>query len=307
MIKLFKLIFLSLLIFTPLKSSETSIKIRVNNKIITNMDITTEYNYLIALNNELRELDESIIIELAKSSIIRETIKKEELARYYDLDEDSDILNSVIKSFYKKLGIKDIEEFTNYLNEYDLEYKTVKDKIRIEMLWNSLIGVKYKNQVNIDQKMLEQQIEENFSNKNTNEYQLSEIVFQVKNEEDLSIKKNTIKNSIDEQGFSNTANIYSIANSSKFGGNIGWVEEKNLSKKIILAIKELKIGEVSQSIKIPSGFLVLKIENKKNKIIKINKKELLEEAVLFETNRQFSQYSLIYYNKINLNSLISEQ
>ena len=307
MIKLFKLIFLSLLIFTPLKSSETSIKIRVNNKIITNMDITTEYNYLIALNNELRELDESIIIELAKSSIIRETIKKEELARYYDLDEDSDILNSVIKSFYKKLGIKDIEEFTNYLNEYDLEYKTVKDKIRIEMLWNSLIGVKYKNQVNIDQKMLEQQIEENFSNKNTNEYQLSEIVFQVKNEEDLSIKKNTIKNSIDEHGFSNTANIYSIANSSKLGGNIGWVEEKNLSKKIILAIKELKIGEVSQSIKIPSGFLVLKIENKKNKIIKINKKELLEEAVLFETNRQFSQYSLIYYNKINLNSLISEQ
>jgi len=307
MIKLFKLLLLSLLIFSPLKSNETSIKIRVNNKIITSTDLIAEYNYLIALNNELKELDKSIIVKLAKASIIRETIKKEELLRYYDLDEDSDLLNSVVKNFYNKLGIKDIEEFTNYLDGYNLKLEYVKKKIRIEMLWNSLIGTKYTNQINIDEKMLKKQIEKNFSKKTTREYELSEIVFQIKDGEDPDIKKSLIQKSIVEQGFSNTANIYSIADSSKFGGNIGWVEEKNLSEEIIQAIKKLKISEISQLIKIPTGFLVLRIENKKDKIIQVNKKKLLDEAVLFETNRQYNQYSIIYYNKINLNSLISEQ
>ena len=175
------------------------------------------------------------------------------------------------------------------------------------MLWNSLIGTKYTNQINIDEKMLKKQIEKNFSKKTTREYELSEIVFQIKDGEDPDIKKSLIQKSIVEQGFSNTANIYSIADSSKFGGNIGWVEEKNLSEEIIQAIKKLKISEISQLIKIPTGFLVLRIENKKDKIIQVNKKKLLDEAVLFETNRQYNQYSIIYYNKINLNSLISEQ
>ena len=175
-------------------------------------------------------------------------------------------------------------------------------------MWNRLIGAKYSSQININEKLLKEQVENTTKNdENTTDYELSEILFQANSDIELSNKIDLIQQDINEQGFKNSANIHSLSDSSKFGGNIGWVEEKNLSKKIILAIKELKIGEVSQSIKIPSGFLVLKIENKKNKIIKINKKELLEEAVLFETNRQFSQYSLIYYNKINLNSLISEQ
>ena len=117
---------------------------------------------------------------------------------------------------------------------------------------------------------------------------------------------NIIQKTIDEQGFSIAANIYSIADSSKFGGDIGWIEEKNLSKKIIKDIQELKVGEISKPIKIPNGFLILKVKSKKDKIINVDKDKLLQEAILFEKNRQFNQFSIIYYNKINLNSVISE-
>ena len=154
MIKLFKLIILSLFIFLPIKAMDSSIKIRVNNEIITNIDIETEYRYLTALNNDLKKLDEATVNKLAKESIIREKIKKAELLKYYDLDEDTEYLNEVIKNFYTMLKLKDVIEFQNYLDNYDLELEVVKEKIKIEMLWNALIGKKYKDQINIDKESL---------------------------------------------------------------------------------------------------------------------------------------------------------
>ena len=307
MIKLFKFIFLGLLIFTPAKSSENTIKIRVNNEIITSLDLESEYNYLLALNNKLNNLDDLIIKKLAKQSIIRETIKKEELLKYYDLDKETEFLDGVIKEFYTRLNIKDINEFSDYLNGYNLKLDNVKNKIKIEMLWNRLIGLKYRDLLNINKKSLREQIEKNSTKNFSNEYELSEIVFEINSANNLDEEMNIIQKTIDEQGFSIAANIYSIADSSKFGGDIGWIEEKNLSKKIIQGIQELKVGEISTPIKIPNGFLILKVKSKKDKIINVDKDKLLQEAILFEKNRQFNQFSIIYYNKINLNSVISEQ
>ena len=307
MIKLFKFIFLSLLIFTPAKSSENIIKIKVNNEIITSLDLESEYNYLLALNNKLKNLDDLIIKKLAKQSIIRETIKKEELSKYYDLDKETEFLEKVIKEFYTKLNIKDINEFSDYLNGYNLKLDNVKNKIKIEMLWNRLIGSRYRDLININKKSLREQIAKNSTKNFSNEYELSEIVFKINSANNLNEEVDIIQKTIDEQGFSIAANIYSIADSSKFGGDIGWIEEKNLSKKIIQGIQELKVGEISTPIKIPNGFLILKVKSKKDKIINVDKDKLLQEAILFERNRQFNQFSIIYYNKINLNSVISEQ
>ena len=307
MIKLFKFIFLSLLIFTPAKSSENIIKIKVNNEIITSLDLENEYNYLLALNNKLKNLDDLIIKKLAKQSIIRETIKKEELSKYYDLDKETEFLEKVIKEFYTKLNIKDINGFSDYLNGYNLKLDNVKNKIKIEMLWNRLIGSRYRDLININKKSLREQIAKNSTKNFSNEYELSEIVFKINSANNLDEEVDIIQKTIDEQGFSIAANIYSIADSSKFGGDIGWIEEKNLSKKIIQGIQELKVGEISTPIKIPNGFLILKVKSKKDKIISVDKDKLLQEAILFEKNRQFNQFSIIYYNKINLNSVISEQ
>lgn len=307
MIKLFKFIFLSLLIFTPAKSSENIIKIKVNNEIITSLDLESEYNYLLALNNKLKNVDDLIIKKLAKQSIIRETIKKGELSKYYDLDKETEFLEKVIKEFYTKLNIKDINEFSDYLNGYNLKLDNVKNKIKIEMLWNRLIGSRYRDLININKKSLREQIAKNSTKNFSNEYELSEIVFKINSANNLNEEVDIIQKTIDEQGFSIAANIYSIADSSKFGGDIGWIEEKNLSKKIIQGIQELKVGEISTPIKIPNGFLILKVKSKKDKIINVDKDKLLQEAILFERNRQFNQFSIIYYNKINLNSVISEQ
>ena len=305
--KLAKYIFIILSVFTPLKAIESYIALKVNNEIITNIDLDTEYRYLIALNNELKNTDKEILLKLAKESIIKEKIKKNELEKYYELDGSSDYLDEVIEIFYKKVGMNNIDQFKDYLNEYNLDLEIVKNKIKIEMLWNKLIGAKYTNQLNINIEFLKQQIEEKLNNdKSITEYELSEIVFQVTDDAEFDNKLNLIIMDINEQGFKNAANIHSISDSSKFGGNIGWFDEKQLSQTAFAAIDNLKIGEISKPVRITNGFMILKVENKKQKKIEMNKEKLLEEAIINEKNVQYNQFSIIYYNKIKLNSVISE-
>tara|TARA_B110000971_G_scaffold89829_1_gene92395 strand:- start:1110 stop:2030 length:921 start_codon:yes stop_codon:yes gene_type:complete len=305
--KISKFILLILIIFTPLKAIETYVELKVNNEIITNIDLNTQYKYLIALNNELKNANKETVLKLARESIIREVIKKNEISKYYVFESSDDFLDDVIEGFHKKMNIENLSDFEVYLNQYDLTLDDIRYKVKIEMLWNRLIGSKYKSQINIRENILKQQIEKDSNNSMfVKEYELSEIVFQIDNKNDLNNKMILIQRDIDDKGFRNTANIYSISDSAKFGGNIGWITEKQLSQEINLAIEELEIGEISKPIKVVSGFLILKIENKKEKIFKKDKKKILEQAITFETNKQYGQFSIIYYNQIRLNSIISE-
>jgi len=306
--KIINFVLIFLLTFVPSNAVETFIELKVNNEIITNFDIKNEYNYLIALNNELKNLDKETILKLAKESIIREKIKKAEILKYYTLNNSPEYLDTVIKNFYERLGIKSISEFESYLKEFNIKLNEVKTKIEIEMQWNKLIGARFANQLNIDEEALKKKIDENVAkSKLTKEYELSEIVFQISDESELIEKTNLIQESINTQGFKNTANIYSVVDSSKFGGSLGWVEEKQLSEEINEAVIKLEIGEISKPIKITNGFLILKLENKKEKKISVNKKDLLKQAIMFEENKQFTQFSVLYYKKILLNSQVSEQ
>ena len=301
-----KIILLSLLLLLPVKANETNIVIKVNNEIITNIDIENEIRYLVALNNELKETSEEILKNLAKQSVIKEKIKKKEVSKYFKFNSSQEYLDTIIKSYYTKLGIDSLESFKIYLQEYDLKLDVVKNKIEIELLWNQLIGSKYQGQISINKKDLENKVEEYLKeNELTKEFNLSEIVFQIKNDNEI-IKKNSIKKDIVEKGFKSAANIYSISESSKFGGELGWIKSNQLSNKILDILTDLSIDEISEPIKIPNGYMILKINDIREITIEKDKEKLLDELIKVETNNKYSQFSIIYYNKLKLNSVISE-
>ena len=302
-----KILLLSLLLLLPVKANETNIVIKVNNEIITNIDIENEIRYLVALNNELKETSEEILKNLAKQSVIKEKIKKKEVSKYFKFNTSQEFLDTVIKSYYTKLGIDSLENFRIYLQEYDLELDIVKNKIEIELLWNQLIGRQYQDQIIINKKDLENKVEKYLKeNELTKEFNLSEIVFQIKNDNEIIEKKNLIKKDIVEKGFKNVANIYSISESSKFGGELGWIKSNQLSNKILDILTNLSIDEISEPIKIPNGYMILKINDIREITIEKDKEKLLDDLIKVETNNKYSQFSIIHYNKLKLNSVISE-
>ena len=302
-----KILLLSLLLLLPVKANETNIVIKVNNEIITNIDIENEIRYLVALNNELKETSEEILKNLAKQSVIKEKIKKREVSKYFKFNSSQEYLDNIIKSYYTKLGIDSLENFKIYLQEYDLELDIVKNKIEIELLWNQLIGRQYQDQIIINKKDLENKVEKYLKeNELTKEFNLSEIVFQIKNNNEIIEKKNLIKKDIVKKGFKSAANIYSISESSKFGGELGWIKSNQLSNKILDILTNLSIDEISEPIKIPNGYMILKINDIREITIEKDKEKLLDDLIKVETNNKYSQFSIIYYNKLKLNSVISE-
>jgi peptidyl-prolyl cis-trans isomerase SurA len=308
-IKKIKLLILILLIFVSSSNinSKANIKIlyKVNSEIITNVDVENEIKYLIALNNQLNTLGKKQIIAIAKDSILKEKIKKIELLKYFDLNQKNPYLDKVVESFYLKLGMENVEQFKKYLSNYNLTIEKLKKKIEIETTWNQLIYDKYKRQINIDMKALEKIANKSAMSKKNKAYLLSEIIFEKSTNESFSETIQKIEKNINEIGFKNTANTFSLSDSAKFGGNIGWVEEINLSKKIIKDIKNLKIGEITKPISIGKNFIILKLEDTKESKTLIKKEVLLKKLRLSEEDRQLNKFSNIYFNKVKINTYIN--
>ena len=282
------------------------IVIKINNQIITNIDIKKEENYLIALNNQLKKLTQLEIEEIAKESLIREKIKENEVNRYV-LEVDAKYVDGVIKTFMSRLNLETEQQFNEYLKKFNLTITDVRNKINIETLWNGVIYKIYSNQIIIDKDKIEKKIRKNKKKKVQKQYRLSEIVFEINSGQSVNKKYEIIKKEIIKLGFKNTANKFSISKTAKFGGEIGWVDEDQLSDNIRNQIKAIKIGEYTNPINIVGGQLILKLEETKiiNKVV--NYDDLINNALNYERNKQLEQFSKIYFNKIKINTIIDEK
>ena len=300
----FLIIFFSLIVNSS--SNNVFISVIVNDKIITNLDIEKESEYLKIFNPNLSQLNNKKILGLAKNSLINEIIKKDEIKKVINFDQENSFVNEYLKDIYLRLNYNNEADFENFLEQKKIySLLEIKEKIKTEVLWNELIYLKYGKQVKIDKSKISNKIDK-ITGETKTEYFLSEIVFEKRKEENLESLINKIKISIEEIGFNNTANIYSISDSAKFGGKIGWINQNNLSEQISAKLKLKKDGEFTDVINIGNNYLMLNLEKTRTTNIKIDKKEETTKMIKFETNKQLNQFSRIFFNKVKLNYSINE-
>ena len=305
--KILILLLIQLLLISKSSSSENiTIVGKIANKIITSYDVKKETSYLKILNSNLSNLDDKKIFEIGKNSLVNELIKKKELEKFFDLNKENPFLEKIFQNFYKDLDLENENEFKKYLsNKKTYSANEIKDKIKIEIMWNQLIYEIYNRQVSIDENELLKRID---NEKNIiKEYLLYEIFFNIKNSENLNEKKEKILSSIGDIGFNNTANIYSVSDSSSYGGKIGWVKETNLSEIIKVELEKIDVGQHSKVMQIGNNFMILKIEDKRSFNKTIDKKARFEELKKFEVNKQLNLYSNIHFNKIKINYSLNEK
>ena len=288
-------------IFINSYALETKIIYKIQNEIITSVDIKNEYKYLLALNNKLKNIGKEKIFNISRQSIIKEKIKKIEVSKNFtNLEIDTRYTDALLKNIYTSLNLKSLEEFDVYLKSYNLSLSDVRKKLIIDALWNELIIRKYNSKIEIDKRKLKNKIL-NSDNKETTEYNLSEIVYEIKDKKDIESKYQKIKESISEVGFENSASIYSISETSKVGGSIGWVREESFNKKILKNIYKMNLNEISKPIIISNGILILKIKEIKKIKTEINYEDELKKLIDYERNKKLNQYSKIYFNKVKKN------
>ena len=284
-------------------STEIKILYKINDSVITNYDISEEVNYLVSLNRNLNQLNDEQLFSNAEKSLIREIIKKDEIDKFYEINYEEEInsenINRIVTNFREKIGYKSNQEFQDFLKVKNIEINELKKKFIIEQFWNQLIFDKYRNLVKIDSDKIQSVLEKLIKDKSEIlTFNLSEIVFFEKNREAIKNKSEEIIASIESIGFKDTAVIYSISESSKLGGEIGWVNQNQISKKIFQDIKDLDIGDFSKPIITTGGIIFLKVNDKKKTSTQIDKDKEMKRLITFEKNRILNEYSIIYYKEI---------
>ncbi len=307
----FLIIFLSIFLYSNniIASQKIKILYKIDNSLITNIDINNELNYLVSLNKNLEDLNKSEKIEIAKESLIREKIKSNEIKKYFIIEkyENNQLLQDIIKNLYTRLNLDNLIEFENYLETFGISINEVKEKLKIEILWNQLISRKFQNQVNIDENKIRQKVKnEKMNYKDVIEYDLSEIVLAPQNQKEFSEKIKKVIETINIFGFETAATKFSISDTSKIGGNIGKIKENQISKELKKEIQKLKVNDFSKPIFINNNYLIIKVNQKRIINEEFDENKIVKEIIRIEKDKQYQNFSQIYYNKIKLNSQINE-
>jgi len=297
-------VFISIIFFSFSLAIENKILFKVNNEIITSIDILTELKYLGIINKDLKKTTNNQAFEIAKRSLIREKIKEIELKKLLkEIEVEEKFLNNLLINYFKVINIKTISEFEKFFISQDIDPNLIKKKISIEILWNQFIYSKFKQNVKIDRKSIQKELSNNVKKK---EFLLSEILFNINESEKLNDKIALLKKEINEKGFSQTALTYSISDTSNKGGKLGWVSETIMSQKIKNEVKKIKVGDYTNPIVIPGGFLIIKIEDIREKDNSSDLNNEVEKIIKDKTNEQLNQFSNIYFNKIKKDIVINE-
>ena len=307
-LKIFFIILL-LLIFNhqKLNAIENKILLKIDNEIITTIDIYEEIKFLKLFNPQVKNLSENEVLEISKNSILRNRVKKIEILKFVkEIKVNEKFLLKVIKNKYSKIGLNSLDSFENYLKKNNLNVNKVKEKISIELIWNDIIFQKFNSMVSIDREEIKKKILENPQKKTQNKLLLSEIIFNVDKKADYEEKFQKILDDIEKTGFKNAALIHSESETASNGGLIGWVKIDNLNEAIKKEISSLKIGQFSKPLRTSSGFIIVKIDDKKVDEIEFNLDREIEEIVNFKRNEQLDQFSNIYFNKIKKDLKIYE-
>ena len=299
----FLLIFLNL---TKIQALENKILFKIDNEIITTVDIYHEVKFLKIFNPQINDLSNEEQLDISKNSIIRDKIKKTEILRFVDeIKVEEKYLMNLLKNKYSQINVDTMKSFENYLLENDLNFELIKEKFSIELIWNDLVFQKYNSKISIDKEKIKSEVLKK-PKKNLRELSISEIIFNVSKKSEFEKKYRKILKDIELTSFKNAALIHSVSDSASVGGYIGWVKEDNLNENIKDKISNLKIGEFSKPILTSSGFLIIKVEDEKKYEIDFNLDREIKNLIQFKTNEQLNQFSRLYFNKVKKDIIFNE-
>ena len=305
MLKIYVIIFFLIFFKNSISYSQIQIKYKIDEEIITNIDILNERKYLIFLRPSLNKLPQEEMIKISTNSLIKEIIKKKELKKIFK-DIEKKEYAEIKKNLFNFKKVKNENEFLDLIKKNNISYDKILQKIKYEALWNELIFRKFNSLVKIDEKKLKEKLILKFSNDKKYEYNLSEILFEVEKSETFKNKYKQIIEYINLNDFKAAASKFSISSSSNKGGEIGWIKETLLSDRLVKILKQIKMSEMIKPIKYPNGYLIIKVNDIREIKETLNIDNELRESVNFERNKQLNQFSLLYYKKLKQNTTINE-
>jgi len=275
----------------------------VGNEPVTQSDVINEIKIILVLTKQgYSESKRDKLQEQAVKSIVERSIKEIEIKKYNFLQYDQDELNKRLMILSQELGV-DLETLKNICESNELDFSLIENHLKIELYWNSLIYLLYKDRILINEDDINNELKLSLNKKDSYEYLISEIVTPLVSEDMLEEEIKNLKDKIKNEGFENVAKNLSISKSSLNGGNLGWLSEKTISEKLKSVISNTSLGEVAEPIIMSDGIVFFKIIDKRKIKPKKNLEEIKKDLIYSKKLEILNMYSVSHYN--NLKKTIS--
>ena len=306
--------FLKILLVTVLFNIETNsfaltknkIIASVENQIISSYELKNKIKTMLFLSNQnLSQRNIDFTKQVALQQLIDYKLKKNQVTKS-NIKLDNNIqLNNHLTSLSSKYNTN-IDGMKNIFKNNNLDFELYVNEIETEFNWQKLIFRNFRDKITLDKKEIDNELNNLLETQsNLQEYELAEIEISLKNN---SEDKNTIlevNNQIKKIGFEGTAIKYSLSSTSLDGGKIGWISSKALSKKILIILDKMEIGDISEPIIQTDIATIIKLLDKKTTNLNdIDLDELRKKIVNNKKNELLSLYSNNYLSKIKNNALI---
>ena len=284
------------------KIAETTIEdglfATVGNKAITKSDVLNEIKLILILNNKIfSEKERKKLQQMAVKSIIKRHVKQIEIERNNFLEFNQQDVKKEILRLANNINV-DVETLKKICASNQIDFSIIEDQIKIELLWNSLIFQLYKDRLSVNLDEIDEQLKLIQNKKEIEEYLISEIVIKTVEKDKLESVIRELKNKIKIEGFESVAISLSISDSASRGGNLGWIKENLISKKLLSIIANTPPGNISEPILLPRGILIFKVRNKRKIEKNINIEETKNELVNSEKTKILNMHSSAHYNNI---------
>ena len=286
-------------------SIQNKIIATVNNEIVTSYELKNKIMTFLILNKvEVNQENINNYKNQSLKTLINMKIRKNELVKYNLLNSKIDT-SRFIEQQSKKYNFT-IEEFKKEFLNNNLSYDLYLQEIQLELGWQQLILQLYGNKIIVDEYEIDEELKKIIDNqKEMIEYRLSEIEVQVNDNEKITDLVEEIQNQIIKDGFKNTAIKYSTSSTALEGGEIGWVNSESLSNKMLNAISNMKLKEVSKPMMHNNSILFVKLEEiKKVDALKINSIETKKKIIDQKKNELLNLFSNSHLSKIRNNASI---
>ena len=276
----------------------------VENEIISSYELKNKIMTNIVLNNKtLNQENINKNKKHALKTLINYKLKKNELKKF----NFSKTINA--DAYIKKLagqyntspqGFKEI-----FLNN-NLNYDLYLEEIKTELAWQQLIINLYGKKTDVNKKEIDEELTQLINNqKNIFEYKLSEIELQEENNQELNKLLKEVQNQINEYGFESTAIKYSISSSAMDGGDLGWINSKSLSTRILKIVSKMKLGEVSKPLIQTNSILLIKLKDKKKLDLNtVDLKKIRDKIIMQKKSELLNLFSNSHLSKIRNNAYI---
>tara|TARA_B100000700_G_C15018611_1_gene844565 strand:- start:185 stop:1126 length:942 start_codon:yes stop_codon:yes gene_type:complete len=301
-IKIKKIFIISLIFFLGFFKANAEIKdklfLTVGNKAITTLDVMNEIKVILILNNmsyDDQKRDE--LHKMAITSIIKRSVKEIEINKYDFLEyNENDFINELTK-LANNINM-DLETLKKICNSNELNFSIVENQMKTELLWNSLIFYLYKNRISINLNEIDEQLKLSQNKNEIEEFLISEIVLKRVENDKVKSRIEEITSQIETEGFEAVAMKSSISNSATKGGDLGWLNENQISKKFRSNIINTPIGSLAEPILINEGILIFKLRDKRKVKNETDLEILKNQLVTTEKTKILNMYSTSHYDSL---------